>query len=824
MKTVFREESIILKYFLFILIFSTSIYSQSPESKIEEGKNYFITGKFDDAKRSFIEAVSLSRISGNKLQEAIAYKFLGNLYSPSAFNIPDTAYNYYDISLSILDKIENKNVEVKTEIANVENNFGLLLHEEGNFDRAITKFQNVLSIDKELGNTEGEMKTLNNLGRAFRDRGLFINYNNQAKALSDFNSSLEYFNQSINIKQTGENLANRGRTNLLLQKNNAALNDFIQSKNIYSSEGNLPWQATILGNIGIVLEYLAYDKYSEAALTEEPSAKLKLEQESESLILNSIDSLKTSIEIIEQLRGNIGSESSRSTFFDNKITYYENLIRLLISNNQTEEAFFYVEKAKARSFLDQLSGKEIKLSGSQSKEVIELVEKEKSFANRISYLLQFPDSGAALQKSIKDYENIINELNTKAPDYVSLKSGQPLRVNEVQNYLDDETALIEFFIGNNFSVVFYIDNKKTVSRLIDFQTFNLYESIEKLRADLLNYNRQIRKSMQDVQNEEMQKNNRNWFTIWKEKWSNTKVDDSFQWTLFTIYGFLFGNDFPALMSQKENLIIIPHGILHHLPFNALISSMGNLDMTDYKHLPRPKYLIEEKRIVMLPSASTLKFIQKENNKDYTKAMIVGNPDYPTRNWASLPGAEKEAKTISVHFENPTLLLKSKATETLVKETALNYKLLHFATHGEYDNNVLKSKLLFTKTEVDDGYLTVDEIFDLELNANLIVLSACQTGQVGGLVKDQLPSGDDLVGLTRAFVYAGTPSIIATLWFVDDASTSRIMEEFYINLIDKKLSKSEALRLAQISILNDSESLDWSHPFFWAPTILIGNGK
>lgn len=824
MKTDFKSIILLLFFLVFQPFLISDNFSQKSEVKISEGKNFFTQGKFDDAKRSFIEAISISRVEKNKLQEAIAYKFLGNLYSPSAFNIPDTAYNFYDISLSILNSIEEKKVEVKKEIANVENNFALLLHEQNSFDQAIKKFQNVLEIDKELNNIDGEMKTLNNLGRAFRDKGLFINYNDPVKSLSDFNSALNYFNQSIGIKPNGENLSNRARTYLLLQRNNESLEDFIQSKNYYSAEGNLPWQASILGNIGIVLEYLAYDKYSESLLIDEQTAVSKLEQESESLILKAIDSLKASIEIIEQLRGNIGSESTRSTFFDDKITYYENLIRLLISQNKVEEAFYYVEKAKARTFLDQLAGKEIKLSGEQNKEVIELVEKEKSLANKISYYLQFPDSNLILQKNIKEYEQTISVLNKIAPNYTSLRSGQPITANEVQKYLDDKTALIEFFVGNNFSAVFFIDKNNINSRLIDFQTFNLYESIEKLRADLLNYNREIRKSMQDVQNEEMQKNNRNWFTIWKEKWKNTKVDGSFQWTLFNLYNFLFGNELNDLVKEKENLIIVPHGILHHLPFNALITSYSNIDLTNYTHLPRPKYLIEEKRIIMLPSASTLNFIQKEDNTNYTNALIIGNPDYPTRNWASLPGAEKEAKTISVHFNEPTLLLKSKATETLVKETIENYDLVHFATHGEYDNNVLKSKLLFTKTEFDDGYLTVDEIFDINLNANLVVLSACQTGQVGGIVKEKLPSGDDLVGLTRAFIYAGTPSIIATLWFVDDASTSRIMEEFYINLIEKKLSKDESLRKAQISILNDSESLDWSHPFFWAPTILIGNGK
>jgi CHAT domain-containing protein len=163
-------------------------------------------------------------------------------------------------------------------------------------------------------------------------------------------------------------------------------------------------------------------------------------------------------------------------------------------------------------------------------------------------------------------------------------------------------------------------------------------------------------------------------------------------------------------------------------------------------------------------------------------------------------------------------LRDEATEENLKNDGLlkKFNYIHFAVHGLIDEgNPDHSSLVLTqgKSAREDGFLQAAEIFSLDLNADLVVLSACQTG-LGKLVR-----GEGIVGLTRAFMYAGAPSVMVSLWSVSDASTAILMGEFYRNLIRNKQSKTDALRKAQLTLLGDEK---YAHPFYWAPFVLFGN--
>jgi CHAT domain-containing protein len=281
------------------------------------------------------------------------------------------------------------------------------------------------------------------------------------------------------------------------------------------------------------------------------------------------------------------------------------------------------------------------------------------------------------------------------------------------------------------------------------------------------------------------------------------------------------------ISGKKRLVIVPHGILHYLPFQALLSRDG-------------KYLIESFTISYLPSATVLKYARGKNKGNRIDLFAVGNPvtDLPP-----LPGAEIEARGVSALFEKTLLLTGRQATKTSMKDQSPKYDLLHLSTHGEMnESNPLKSNLRFTPTEKDDGKLTVSEIFDMEIKANLVTLSACETALEKGEGGD-FPQGDDLVGLSRAFIHAGAPSVVASLWNVSDESTVELMKAFYRNL--KSMSKSEALRKAQLDLMRSSirpnverssrgnvqsinypqdTTTEYSHPYFWAPFILLGDWR
>jgi len=156
------------------------------------------------------------------------------------------------------------------------------------------------------------------------------------------------------------------------------------------------------------------------------------------------------------------------------------------------------------------------------------------------------------------------------------------------------------------------------------------------------------------------------------------------------------------------------------------------------------------------------------------------------------------------------------TETAAKKKVSSFNIVHFATHGEFnDRQPLQSGLLLAKDEENDGYFQVHEIFGMDLkNANLVTLSACETALA------KIMGGDDLVGLSRGFIYAGTPSLLAILWKVDDPATSKLMEYFYQNW-KQGMSKPEALRRAQIALKDIPQ---YSHPYYWAPFVMIGDWK
>jgi CHAT domain-containing protein len=257
------------------------------------------------------------------------------------------------------------------------------------------------------------------------------------------------------------------------------------------------------------------------------------------------------------------------------------------------------------------------------------------------------------------------------------------------------------------------------------------------------------------------------------------------------------------ISGMKHLVIVPHGMLHYLPFQALLSKEG-------------RYLIESFTISYLPSATVLKYARAKNKGNRVDLFAVGNPvtDLPP-----LPGAEIEAQEVSALFEKKLLLTRRQATKTSMRSQSHKYDLLHLCTHGEMiESNPLRSNLRFTPSENDDGKLTVSDIFDMEIKANLVTLSACESGLAKGEAGD-FPQGDDLVGLSRAFIHAGAPSVVASLWKVSDESTVEFMKAFYRNL--KNMTKSEALQRAQLDLMKSGIS---SHPYFWAPFILLGDWR
>ncbi len=256
--------------------------------------------------------------------------------------------------------------------------------------------------------------------------------------------------------------------------------------------------------------------------------------------------------------------------------------------------------------------------------------------------------------------------------------------------------------------------------------------------------------------------------------------------------------------DHEKLIIAPHGILHYLPFAALRDGATN------------QYLVEAYTLSYVPSASVMPVLLANRNPNYHQLLALGNPD------GSLPYTEAETQAVAQIYTT-TLLLNDDATEQEIHENAAHFDLLHIAAHGNmtpYDP--LQSNLVLAPSNAPDercaagrcdGKLTVGEVFGLNLsNANLVVLSACKT-DVGAQ-----STGDEVIGLTRGFLYAGAPTVITTLWNIEDESTASLMTEFHRQWRAGQ-SAAQALRAAQIATMQAHP-----HPATWAAFLVHGDGS
>jgi CHAT domain-containing protein/tetratricopeptide (TPR) repeat protein len=500
------------------------------------------------------------------------------------------------------------------------------------------------------------------------------------------------------------------------------------------------------------------------------------------------------INIIEEMRGELDDPALKALFMENKFQVYEWMIRFLHRMKRDEEAFNYLERAKARTMLDMLGDKTF---ASRNAEIEDLLAREQSVRGQIQDLVraagQLPQEESEAEDSDErsaeseskegremdllqaEHKALLDRIEQLNPDLGSLLRVSPLKGIEVQSLLDEDSVLLAYYTGSQWTGVFVVTKGKILGLHLDIPRKQLAEKVKEFRKET-------------------------------EEGLTVKVFTSkdYEKPLTDLYKNLIKPVERELVGKKH-LVVVPHGMLHYLPFQALRS-------------PEGKYLIEFYTVSYLPSASVLKYAREKNRRNHADLFAVANPE---TDLSPLPAAELEAREVSALFTRKEVLLGPGATETKFKSDGPRYDMLLFSTHGEMiESAPLESNLRFTPTVQDDGKLTVSEIFDLELKANLVTLSACETGLARG-TKGGFPQGDDLVGLSRAFIHAGAASVVASLWKVSDEATVGMMRSFYRNL--QTMPKAEALRQAQLSLAK-ADTMTSSHPYFWAPFVLVGDWK
>ncbi|MEM6643615.1 MAG: CHAT domain-containing protein, partial [Bacteroidota bacterium] len=368
------------------------------------------------------------------------------------------------------------------------------------------------------------------------------------------------------------------------------------------------------------------------------------------------------------------------------------------------------------------------------------------------------------------YRNYIENLEKEYPEYYKLKYDSKIAsIPELQAQISDNTAILSYFLGDEETFLFSITQDKVlVSRR---------PSSGKLERLLKGFSNAIRFKMETAL-------------------TSTSAD---------LRDLLI----PSLPSKINQLVIIPDGPLGKLPFEALISKKEN------------RFLLQNYRVSYDYSATLLLNRKKEDETESPQILLMAPVEFDNQdvNLGSLPGTREEIEEIALLFRGnnhkAALKIGPAASESNLKNIPPEpYQFLHLATHGVVNEfSPALSRIFLTGGEDEDGSLYTGEIYNLKIDADLVTLSACETG----LGKES--KGEGIVGLSRALQYAGANNIIVSLWQVGDQSTSDLMIEFYkYYLHNTHHGYNTALRQAKLSLLN---SQSYQSPYYWAPFILVG---
>ena len=486
------------------------------------------------------------------------------------------------------------------------------------------------------------------------------------------------------------------------------------------------------------------------------------------------------VDVIEETRTTLNIEANKIGYAGDKQKVYSATVSLLFREGKYLEALEYVERGKARALVDMLASKKTFSGGKIDPEKLTTLIKELDEAEMQSISLAYQAASEGKTVDVRSLTLVKKtEIAQTSKEFASLVTIKPTTIKDIQTLLSPEETLVEYYYHGDTLFAFIVTQGSVKGVKLDSRGLN--DEVIAFRKNMLDSLDQTRGITIKGANPDR---------IADKSSAFKSLRDSGR----SLYKKIF--EPLETMIATKNVTIVPHGALHYVPFNALITNKG--------------YLLDTYAIRILPSASVLQFLQTKRGGQIGELIAFGNPDLNDPK-LDLPFAQSE--TLAITKDNPKakVLLRKQASKTAVKKYSDQFRYVHFACHGIFNpDKPLDSGLMLSSDDQNNGMLTVNELYDMRLNADLVTLSACETAL------GKVSNGDDVVGFTRGFLYAGTNSIVSSLWKVSDEATSILMQEFYKNLKDR--DKRTALRLAQLKIKDTYNS----HPFFWAAFQLTGS--
>lgn len=774
-------------------------------------------GAYQQAEPLLIQAKNIKKLSIKKdpMNYASSLNNLAYLYQD--MKQLKAAEDLFLEAKHILQKL-NSNDERRL-LAQTINNLASLYQEKKNFEQAERNFQQALELkNKVYGSKHPSVAiSISNLARLYQD-------------MKQLKKAETLFRKTISLRATifgtehpsySESLCNLALLYYQQEKPSIALHYALKSiaANTIEFDSTLTLNQLLNNTTSKTIKY-----YSNQQCLESFSVLLKIIRAQTtstppSVPLKDYKRLaQVAMQINQEIRHQLSNDKDKLRTIKKNTLFIEHGIEsaLWLGNKQDiNDAFLFAELNKSILLAEAINDNQAKNLGDlpdslalQERKLLEKLDalEKKQLELKVDTLLQQNNKEIAnLQLEIRDF---IRSLKDKYPKYHALKyENITANVTEIQAILSDnkqgDFLLLEYFQTNEILYLFVLSKNSIQLFPLPITKEALSKKIHNLRYSLSSY-----------------------------RLVNTKQADAFRIYAETAHWFYKNILEIALQGKEENrLIIVTDGELGHLPFGTFLTSPITSSTQDYKDLD---YLMNDFSISYNYSSTLWKENKAITNKN-NEQILAYAADYPPidssitplrlpqvirlrKKLLPLDAAQEEVKFLEKAFKGD-FLYGNAANERAFKANASNYGIIHLAMHGVLNpKHPMLSSLAFTenKDSLEDNFLQAYEIARLQLNADLIVLSACETGY------GKFEEGEGIISLARSFMYAGTPSLVVSLWSVNDFSTSFVMDAFY-QYLKQGLPKDKALRNAKLDYLQQIKG-PAAHPAYWSPFIQIGDSE
>ena len=805
---------------------------------------------------NYNEAIKYGRIAVESFESindlfllSISYDNLSRAYEVLGFT--DLAEKYLLKSFATKQEIQNNDF-----ISTSHYHLGSFYHRTGNYNKALANYSKYLSYVKEVGDVPFITPAYTFVASVYQSLGEFENaleYYNESVRLADLNNIGISVKTRLNIAFCYQKLQELGLARSLYNK---ILSEQIKNDNTFDAIEIYLRFAELEHETGNYTEALSYAEkasdLSQGTESKQLKAKSYASLSKAHLALNNtalaLNYSKRAYQIasvfkgyrlasytgllakafyqaqsdsafyyadlafaeIEREQSSVYGENLESGVFSNYADFYNEVAYwYLEQKNDVYKAFEITERGRARVLLERLSFSESDLQNVvEDTTLIALRQKEKNIDKLYRQIENSKDeqSISKLKSELSElefqYQSFTNELHLKYPKLRSFKELETIKISEIQNSLSAEDALIEYMFTDHRLIIFRITKDDADHTSVEIDTVSPKKHLSVLVSD-------FRTAIQEKAALDL---------------IGKRSKPLFELLLKPVSDKLDG---------INNLLIVPSKSLSLLPFDALYINNS--------------FLIEKFSIKYLPSSTIYKYIEPPHRTTSRELFAVAGSGLngstsQTKNYSSLPSTILEVDAISKEFTDVLSLKHQEVSESKIKTTSLNeFRYLHFATHGNVNElNPQQSGLIISELVEsegafqEDGYLNSKEISTLTFNADLVVLSACNTA-VGKII-----SGEGLQGLQRSFLKAGASSVVVSLWSVYDKSTASFMGSFYKNLRTLEEEevglwtkfkmyfdlytppmfgyKEKALHLAKKELIQHPY---YNHPVYWAPFVMIG---